>query len=312
MAVDVYKNNSNDTTTVSADQSKCSDGWTFFENTCYYFGDAGLNFYEAMDACEGMGGELAIVSSREQNDFIKGVLKNDNATAAWFSYTYQKSGLRYIWDNYGLQRHDFKDWPNNEEPRHDVPSVRRFRDARCGAFSKQNDWAWGSFDCGDTTGMKYVCEKCPFEQICTSRACFRLSCKKEELLVAKRDCKALGGSLATIRSEEESNTIKDFLRQVSRKGWGQVDSDVWLAGSDKYSEGNWYWDINGQKEGISDGFTDWGNGEPNNVDKRLFKGENCLTMKQSDDWKWNDIECWYDFFTLCEIPNAQDVNPVTG
>ncbi|GFO40617.1 mannose-binding protein c [Plakobranchus ocellatus] len=261
-----------------------------------------------------MRAQLAVVSSREENDFIKGLLQKDIATGAWFGYTYYVGFHRDAqWENLDYERQDFKDWPNNVEPRPPVPRGFPLKNIRCAAFSKQDDWAWGSFDCGDRKGMKYVCERCTFEQICTSRACFRLSCKKEEILVAKKYCKALGGSLATIRSEEESNTIKDFFRQVSRakQGWGQVDSDVWLAGSDEVSEGNWYWDINGQREGISDGFTDWGNGEPNNIAK-WGRDENCIAMKQSDDWKWNDVPCWYDYFVMCEIPNEQDVNPVTG
>ncbi|GFO23826.1 C-type lectin 9 [Plakobranchus ocellatus] len=82
----------------------------------------------------------------------------------------------------------------------------------------------------------------------------------------ERECENLGGSLATIRSEEESKVVKDFLNQVSipDSKWG-TGYGVWLAGSDTGSEGNWYWDTYGQKPKISNIFSDWRENEPNNA-----------------------------------------------
>ncbi|GFO23831.1 C-type lectin domain family 4 member c, partial [Plakobranchus ocellatus] len=142
--------------TVTADQSKCQDGWAFFENSCYYIGDAGLSFADARRTCRGMDAQLAVVSSREENDFIKSLMQNDDATGAWFGYMYYLDHQRVLsWENLDFGKQNFKDWPNNEEP------------------------------------------------------------------------------------------------DVTVEGWGQTESDVWLAGSDKGSEGKWYWDINGKKEKIS-------------------------------------------------------------
>ncbi|GFO23839.1 mannose-binding protein c [Plakobranchus ocellatus] len=122
------------------------------------------------------------------------------------------------------------------------------------------------------------------------------------------DCNQLGGSLATIRSQDESDAVKNFLDQVSfsHNDWGQPGSDVWLAGSDEDTEGNWYWETNGQQEPIpDDGFVDWRTGEPNDAG---YAGEHCMALS-SGDWKWNDIRCMSRKFVLCEIP---DSNAITG
>ncbi|GFO23812.1 mannose-binding protein c [Plakobranchus ocellatus] len=126
----------------------------------------------------------------------------------------------------------------------------------------------------------------------------------------QEDCENLGGSVATIRSKKESEIVKKFLNKVSFRDWEQPGSDVWLAGSDKGSEGNWYWDTNGQREKISDGFNDWRKGEPNNGG-RYSTGEDCMSIAYGDR-KWNDIDCSEEKFVMCEIPNTQDVNPITG
>ncbi|GFO19129.1 C-type lectin [Plakobranchus ocellatus] len=83
------------------------------------------------------------------------------------------------------------------------------------------------------------------------------------------ECERLGGSLASIRSADESNAIKGVLNQASFLKHDNLfgGPDVWLAGSDNGTEGIWYWDTYGQKQNISSGFTDWKIGEPNNAGK---------------------------------------------
>ncbi|GFO23855.1 type ii antifreeze protein i [Plakobranchus ocellatus] len=127
---------------------------------------------------------------------------------------------------------------------------------RCAALSKQHDWAWESKPCDVSTGMKYICEKGNSRKIIPT---FHLNLRQYE-------CEVLGGTLASIRSGEESNAIKGVLNQASflqDNNW-HGGPDVWLAGSDNGTEGIWYWDTYGKKQNISDGFTDWRIGEPNN------------------------------------------------
>ncbi|GFO06953.1 mannose receptor [Plakobranchus ocellatus] len=296
--------------TVAGAESKCPVGWSYFGGSCYYLGSAGANFSTAKSACTDVDSELVSISSPEENTFVKSLLKDNEAAGAWFGLVFTQDGLNFEWDNVDRSIPiSFTDWADsNIEININLPDDQdRYKKIQCASFSKQHDWAWESKPCDESADMKYVCKRCASEQVCTSRTCFRLLCEKTVHFVAKRHCKDVGGSLATIRSEGESKAIKNLLDQVSfsHDEWGQGGSDVWLAGSDEDSEGIWYWDINGQQETISaDGFTDWRTGEPNDAGS----GENCMAMS-AGDWKWNDIRCRSLKFILCEIP---DLNAITG
>ncbi|GFO23814.1 mannose-binding protein c [Plakobranchus ocellatus] len=229
----------------------------------------------------------------------------DEAAGVWFGLLLKQTGLRFEWENINWRIPiSYTDWgDSNLNVDMNLPDdTERSKKIQCASLSKQYDWAWESKPCGESTDMKYVCKRCAPEQVCTSRTCFRLLCERSLHFSADGVCNDLGGSLATIRSQEESNAVKNFLEQVSfsHDGWGKGGADVWLAGSDEYSEGNWYWDTNRQKETISaDDFTDWNTNEPNNAGN----GENCMTMSVGD-WKWNDINCRSIKFVLCEIPGT--------
>ncbi|GFO04413.1 macrophage mannose receptor 1-like [Plakobranchus ocellatus] len=297
-------------TVTAADPNKCAVGWSFFEGSCYYVGAAGSNFTTAKKSCRDLDSKMVTISSPEENTFIKSILKDDDATGAWFGLVLTQKDLSFDWNNLDKRLPiSFTDWGNKKvEVEMDIPENRKLsRDVQCASFSKQYDWAWESKPCDDSAGMKYVCKRCATEEICTSRTCFKLLCGKDRHLDAEYECNMVGGSLATIRSEEESKTIKDFLDKVSftHGNWGQPGSEVWLAGTDANSEGDWYWETNEEQETISNDFTDWAPNEPNNAAKW---GENCMAMSVGD-WKWNDIECWVRKFSLCEIP---DVNAITG
>ncbi|GFO00893.1 C-type lectin [Plakobranchus ocellatus] len=152
-------------------------------------------------------------------------------------------------------------------------------------------------DCTDRDGMKFVCKSRSFAQTCTSRACYRFIPTTESQWLAQSECEDLGGSLASIRSEEESKAVKAYLDQFSK-------SAVWTAGSDKDTEDDWYWQSDDEKVKIPDDLTDWGDSQPNNEGY----GEDCMVMAPPE-WKWNDVDCYEDHAYLCEVPN---VNAITG
>ncbi|GFO05178.1 C-type lectin domain family 4 member c [Plakobranchus ocellatus] len=144
--------------TVTANK-RCQDGWIYFRESCYYMGDAGLSYDDAKDACNDMGADLATLAYQGENDFIKSQLQNDNATGVWFDYAFYDSSGDLTWNNKFSKEQSFTDWPNDMEP---CLVLKKHRGGRrrllCAALSKLRHWAWGAFDCGDTTGMKYVCE----------------------------------------------------------------------------------------------------------------------------------------------------------
>ncbi|GFO05177.1 mannose-binding protein c [Plakobranchus ocellatus] len=121
-------------------------------------------------------------------------------------------------------------------------------------------------------------------------------------------CEDLGGSLASIRSREENDAVKDLLNQIKwrKDDWGKLASGVWLAGSDSGSEGRWYW--GSDRDTSTWTFSDWRlPHEPNNGGWGN-DAENHVVMTPTD-WRWNDVRSNEEHFPLCEIPN---VNPITG
>merc|ERR1712110_978626 len=57
--------------------------------------------------------------------------------------------------------------------------------------------------------------------------------------------------------------------------------DFWLGGVDYFEEGVWQW-----SNGDLWSFTNWHEGEPNNVDN-----EDCLSMSSQDSYAWMDLGC---------------------
>ncbi|KAG8261889.1 mannose binding [Homalodisca vitripennis] len=100
-------------------------------------------------------------------------------------------------------------------------------------------------------------------------------------------CKFLGGALATIRSREENELIKELIPLRNDR--------FWTSGTN-YPEGHWIWMSTGDT--LPD-FTDWLPGEPNNNGGN----ENCLHLVESNNqgYMWNDIPCTELMYPICEI-----------
>uniref|UniRef100_A0A8C9Z821 C-type lectin domain-containing protein n=1 Tax=Sander lucioperca TaxID=283035 RepID=A0A8C9Z821_SANLU len=76
-------------------------------------------------------------------------------------------------------------------------------------------------------------------------------------------CKAAGGNLASVHSEEEYSFLKTYIKQVS----GVIER-TWMGGFDSVQEGVWI----------------WAPGKPDNAGGV----EHCLENYQD---KWNDNSC---------------------
>merc|ERR1719186_766180 len=85
------------------------------------------------------------------------------------------------------------------------------------------------------------------------------------------------GFLAEPSSQEEHDTIKARLAIID----GDVHTSYWLGGVDYFEEGVWQW-----ANGDPFTFTQWHEGEPNNVDN-----EDCLSMSSQDSYEWQDLGC---------------------
>uniref|UniRef100_A0A8C9ZB70 C-type lectin domain-containing protein n=1 Tax=Sander lucioperca TaxID=283035 RepID=A0A8C9ZB70_SANLU len=88
-------------------------------------------------------------------------------------------------------------------------------------------------------------------------------------------CKAAGGNLASVHSEEEHVFLRTFINQVT--GENQTS---WIGGFDSVQEGVWMW-----SDGSTFDYKQWGAGEPSSggTDHCLemnYKGKKQQHIKQ--------------------------------
>lgn len=122
---------------------------------------------------------------------------------------------------------------------------------------------WVLFSLSESVGRKY----------------FVSSVKKMRFDSVKALCSEFQGSVATPRNAEENRAIKNVARDVA-----------YLGITDQRYE-NVFEDLSGN--GVQ--YTNWNDGEPNNVGF----GEDCVVILENG--KWNDVSCSDSFLAVCEF-----------
>ncbi|KAK1797289.1 hypothetical protein P4O66_008667 [Electrophorus voltai] len=65
----------------------CARGWKFFSGKCYYFSTDEETWTASRDACVAVGGHLVIVTSTEEQDFLKRSKPGSGAESYWIGRT---------------------------------------------------------------------------------------------------------------------------------------------------------------------------------------------------------------------------------
>ncbi|KAK7473841.1 hypothetical protein BaRGS_00034892, partial [Batillaria attramentaria] len=72
--------------------------------------------------------------------------------------------------------------------------------------------------------------------------------------------------------------------------------EMWIGGTDLFSEGHWEWAGN-RASLIRDGLiTDWQSGQPGGN-----TGENCMVVSRGYRYKWADFNCNRALPFVCEL-----------
>ncbi|XP_030401326.1 CD209 antigen-like protein A isoform X2 [Gopherus evgoodei] len=126
-----------------------------------------------------------------------------------------------------------------------------------------------------------VCGHCPWGWAWFQRTCYHFSESTKTWHEAKQFCSDYGAHLVIINTKEE----QAFL--VMNRTKSRV---YWLGLSDKKVENQWLW-VDGSPLKLSF----WSTGEPNDS-----SDEDCGTM--AIDGRWNDINCYWTDYWICEKP----------
>uniref|UniRef100_A0A8C0JBE1 C-type lectin domain-containing protein n=1 Tax=Chelonoidis abingdonii TaxID=106734 RepID=A0A8C0JBE1_CHEAB len=116
-----------------------------------------------------------------------------------------------------------------------------------------------------------------------SGKCYYFSLRETSWQRAKVLCEEVHSRLAIINSHAQQNFIMYRTR----------NQRFWIGLSDKNSEGEWKW-IDGSNS--TTGFTYWKEGEPNNSGQN----EDCAHVWTYGEW--NDVDCTYKCYYICEKP----------
>lgn len=115
----------------------CPHGWQEFNRKCFYNYDDADNLVKSKDTCSGIhdNATLVTIHSKEENDFIKSLISNDNSKA-WIGAIHDQINYgSYIWID--DSRFNYINWVNN-------PSGCIFS---CCAVSVNTDGQWDSEPC---------------------------------------------------------------------------------------------------------------------------------------------------------------------
>ena len=122
---------------------------------------------------------------------------------------------------------------------------------------------------------------CPNGEI-SNNHCYTYYPEGKSWQEAQASCLVKGGTLATIRNNDEQNL-------VSRLAGGSV---AWIGYTDAAQEGTWIW------AGIPSQYTYWCSGEPNNAGGN----EDCAVINWQPSGCWNDLACSRTNGYICETP----------
>merc|ERR1712168_432863 len=134
--------------------------------------------------------------------------------------------------------------------------------------------------------------QCPGGWKLVEDSCFRLGDKSRSWSDAQNYCRNVyGANLATINSQRKQDSIKAILR-----------ANTWIGLNDLSKDHRYVW-----ADGSSYGYKSWASGEPSNSGTWWFFGqqgerEDCVEMRKSKSYKWNDEHCTDKKQFLCSSP----------
>lgn len=115
--------------------------------------------------------------------------------------------------------------------------------------------------------------------------CFRYIPRAMTWAKAEKNCRSMGGTLASVRDIDDYHEIQRLITTISHDY-----AETWIGGSDAEQEGHWLW-----SDGTPFHFTNWCPGEPNNS----REWQHCMQMNYGAQKCWDDDVCYYQKPSVC-------------
>ena len=209
-----------------------------------------------------------IKSSTDESDVIAAAeaanIYNTNKDQFWIGLNDKLSTTNWVWAEDGSDTSLYLNWnngePNNEGVEH------------CGEIRKKDN-GWNNHRCNGTNVNGFVCNYYDYIGVSYSDISFNdanLYCLEN-----------YGSTLATISSSYDQENVINAAKAAGI----YKDSNnyrVWIGFTNLLSSDNYEW-----VDGSAVTYTNWYNGEPNNVNDR----EHCGEIRSKYGGQWNDEGC---------------------
>ncbi|XP_077993990.1 macrophage mannose receptor 1-like [Glandiceps talaboti] len=265
--------------------------WYLYSDNCYYVKDSEVlseSWQDANDFCMLHGGYLVSINSQNEQLLVHSFLTSRDIWASWIGLRELDfgEGPDYRWiDDSSIPV--YTNWsPNEPNDAH--------QEEQCVEMREYNAM-WNDNNCGDK--LSFVCKK-PYGQVgpitkqptqpprghCNAgylehnNICYSFNGDDESSVVdwysARDRCRATGGDLATIHSQEQQAYITSNLRDIQYA--------MWIGFNDVSWEGQFRW-----TDGSEVNYYRWAQGEPNGD-----REENCAELHfRGYGGLWNDAPC---------------------
>ncbi|XP_030908399.2 macrophage mannose receptor 1 [Melopsittacus undulatus] len=282
----------------------CQKGWMKHGFYCYSVGQLPATFSEAKQICEENKGYLVTVRDRYEQAFLTSVIGLNPAKYFWIGLSDTEEQGTFKWASGDVVT--FTHW-NAGMPGREPGCVAMMTGTSAGLWDVLNCEENNMFLCKQlvegvtppppptTTPLP----SCPegWQSVPQSSSCFKIfqeGREKMQTWFGARDfCRAIGGDLACIHSEEEQNLIaglkRDYLHVSYWMGLSALDSDSGFTWSD----------------GSPVNFEKWAHGEPNNYDGN----EKCVVFNGYSYMNWNDLFCEHMQGYVCQIKKGAPLKP---
>ncbi|XP_021244970.1 macrophage mannose receptor 1-like [Numida meleagris] len=282
----------------------CQKGWMKYGFYCYSIGQLPATFSEAKLICEENKAHLATVRDRYEQAFLTSVIGFKPVKYFWIGLSDTEEQGTFRWA--GGDPVIFTHW-NMGMPGREPGCVAMRTGTSAGLWDILNCEEKNLFLCkqiveGATPPPPLTTPplpSCPegWQSVPQSSFCFKIFQRGREKMQtwfgARDFCRAIGGDLACVHSEEEQKLISSLNTDYRHLSY-------WMGLNALDSDGGFTW-----CDGSPVNFQKWANGEPNNYDGN----EKCGVFYGYNDMKWNDMFCEHMQDYICQIKKGALLKP---
>ncbi|XP_078348608.1 uncharacterized protein LOC144633639 [Oculina patagonica] len=255
----------------------CGDGWKHYMSSCYKYFNSQSRWTDARNLCQGIGADLAKITSRDVHDFVFG-LGSHQPFDIWIGLRRKvvPSKTRFAWTG-GSRIGNFTFWLRGE------PIARRGQDMCVEMFRNDNNGRWRTGKC-TVKHSSYVCQKGAFGSSCSvgwkhyMSSCYKYFNRQSRWTDARNLCQGIGADLAKITSRD----VHDFVFGLG----SHQPFDIWIGLRQKVvpSKTRFVW-TDGSR---NDKFSFWSSGKP-----LARPGQDmCVEMFRNDNnGRWRTGKC---------------------